>query len=132
MIETQTTRTVSNQQAGDTVVQQENVATAQVVDTQEFTIAKLGQVIWFMAHFVAILLGLRFLFQILGANLTGIVLLIYNISGIFVLPFRGIFPAPRAGEFYFDTAALLGIALYYLLAFLIIRGLYRFSKNTAA
>lgn len=131
MIETQTVRTVKNQQVGDTAVHTEAVAQNQVVDKQEFTLAKMSQVIWYFGHFVAILLGLRFVFLALGANLTGIVLFIYNISSIFVLPFRNIFPSPRTGEFFFDTAALLGIAMYYLIIFLIVSGLRIFSKETS-
>ena len=44
-------------------------------------------------------------------------------------PFRGIFASPTTGEFYFDTAALLGIVMYYLLVFLIVKALELFSKN---
>lgn len=132
MTETNVTRTVSNQKVGNTQVQQETVSAGQTIDQGEFTLAKLAQAIWFLAHFIAILLGLRFLFLLLGANMTGIVLSIYNISSVFVLPFRGIFPSPRTGEFYFDTAALLGILLYYLLAFILVKLLGIFSKNTEA
>lgn len=130
MTETQVVRTVKNQQVGDTTVQSGSVAQRQMVDRGDFSIAKSSQVIWYLAHFVAIMLGLRFVFLALGANLTGIVALIYNVSSVFVLPFRGIFPSPRAGEFFFDTAAVLGIVMYYLLAFLVIQGLLLFSKKT--
>lgn len=130
MTDTQIVRTVKNQQVGDTTVQSEAVQHNQIVDSKDFGIAKSSQIIWFFAHFIAILLGLRFLFLALGANLTGIVAFIYTISSIFVLPFRGIFPSPRQGEFFFDTAAVLGIAMYYLLAFLLIQALLLFSKKT--
>lgn len=131
MIDTQVVRTVKNEQVGDTTVQQENVTTDNVskVGAQEFTLAKFEQVLWFLGHFIAALLGLRFIFLLLGANLTGIVLFIYDVSGIFVLPFRGVFPSPRSGEFFLDTASLLGIAMYYLLIFLLINILRLFSKR---
>lgn len=125
----QTVRTVKNQKVGDTSVQSEQVAQENVVDSGEFTLAKLNQVFWFVGHFIATLLFLRFIFLMLGANLTGIVRLIYDLSGVFILPFRGIFPSPRAGEFYFDTAALLGIVMYYLLIFLLVNVLQLFSKR---
>ncbi|MDQ3008791.1 MAG: hypothetical protein M3Q81_04315 [bacterium] len=129
MIQTQVTRTVNTQEIPGATVQQENVTTSNQIDTQDYTLLKVNQVIWFFAHLIAGLLALRFVFLLLGANMTGIVLFIYNISSIFVLPFRGIFPAPTTGEFYMDTAALLGIALYYLLAFLLVRGLALFSRS---
>ncbi len=129
MIETQVTRTVSTQQTPGGNVQQEQVSTAQTVDPAVYTQAKINQVVWFLAHLIAIILGLRFVFLLLGANLRGIVLFIYNLSNVFVLPFRGIFPAPAAGEFYMDSAALLGIALYYLLAYIIVKAAAVFSRT---
>lgn len=132
MIETQTVRTVKNQQVGNTSVHTEQAASGVVMEKGEFTLAKLNQVFWFIGHFIATLLVLRFVFLALGANLTGIVLFIYNLTNVFVLPFRGIFPSPRAGEFFFDTAALLGIAMYYLLILLLTKILQIFSRDTTA
>jgi hypothetical protein len=129
MTETQVTRTVNTQQVPGAVVQQEKVSTSNQVDGQVYALAKANQAIWLIAHVIAILLALRFVFLILGANMTGIVLFIYNLSGVFVLPFRGIFPSPRTGEFYLDTAALLGIALYYLLAFILVKVFALFSRT---
>jgi len=129
MTETKVTRTVSTHQTPQATVQQGQVSTSNQVDSEVFVLAKTHQVIWFIAHLIAIILGLRFVFLLLGANLTGIVLFIYNLSSVFVLPFRGIFPSPTTGEFYLDSAALLGIALYYLLAFLLVKGMALFSKT---
>lgn len=131
MPEQTTTRTVTNQQAGDTVVQQEKLQTANTVEPQEFSLIKTAQVLWYFAHFISIVLLLRFAFLLLGANITGIVKFIYDFSSIFVLPFRGIFPTPTTGEFYFDTASLIGIAMYYLFVFLIVKALELFSKDTS-
>lgn len=130
MAETTTTRTISNQQAGDTVVQQERLKTAQTVEPKEFSLIKAAQVLWYLAHFVGIVLLLRFVFLLLGANITGIVKFIYDFSSLFILPFRGIFPTPTTGEFYFDSASLLGIAMYYLMVFLIVKALELFSRDT--
>jgi hypothetical protein len=132
MTETQVTKTVSSQRVGGTNIKQETVASGEVMEQGEFTLAKLSQFVWYLAHFIAIILFLRFIFLLLGANMRGIVLFIYDVSNVFVLPFRGIFPSPRTGELYFDSAALLGIALYYLLAFLLAKALVLFSKNTEA
>jgi hypothetical protein len=132
MIETQVIRTVKNEQAGGTAVQKEQVVSGKNADPQEFTLAKLEQLFWFVGHFIAALLTLRFIFLALGANLTGIVLFIYNLSSVFVIPFRGIFSSPQAGEFFFDTAALLGIGMFYILIFLVVNILRLFSKNTGS
>lgn len=130
-METQNTvRTVQTKQVGNTAVRQEQVTEGIVADPNEFSIAKASQVLWYFGHLIALLLGLRFLFMALGANMRGIVLFIYNVSSVFVLPFRGIFPAPRDGQFYFDTAALLGILMFYVIIFIITSGIELLSKKT--
>ncbi|CAN5266562.1 hypothetical protein BH10PAT2_BH10PAT2_1120 [soil metagenome] len=101
-------------------------------DPNEFTIAKVSQILWFVGHFIAILLALRFIFLLLGARLLGIVLVLYNITSLLVLPFRGIFPSAKSGVSYFDSSALLGIVMYYLIILLITKIISLFSKNTDA
>lgn len=136
MPETTVTRTTTNRRPAtpvvqDTIIQTDTVASEHVVvASEDFAFAKVFQVLWFITHFIAIMLGLRFVFYLLGANPTGIVSLIYTISEIFVFPFRGIFPSARTGEFFFDSAALLGILMYYLLVFLLTRAVLLFSRNT--
>ena len=124
-----TVRTVSSKRVGNTAVQSEQVVTGTNADPHEFSLAKSSQVLWYLGHLIAIILALRFVFLALGANMTGIVLFIYNISSVFVLPFRGIFPSPRQGEFYFDTAALLAILIFYLLIWMVTSALRLFSNR---
>lgn len=132
MEETKINQTVSSQPVGKGTIVQKETVTATNGNSGDFTVAKISQLFWFIGHFIAIILLLRFAFLLLAANLTGVVLLVYNLSEIFVIPFRGIFPAARAGQSYFDPAALLGIVMYYLLMFLITRALILFSHNTEA
>lgn len=128
MPESTVTRTVRNKRLGNTQVHQEVVSSTDSVDS-DWTLFKVAQLLWYVTHLVGIVLSLRFIFLLLGANLTGIVLFIYNISEIFVRPFRGIFPAPRTGEFFFDSAAVLAILMYYLLTFLVLKGLELLSNH---
>jgi hypothetical protein len=75
------------------------------------------RVIWYIAGFIIILLALRILLFMLGANQgSGFVDFIYGISGVFAAPFTGIFPAPTYGRFFFDTASLVAIVVYALIA----------------
>lgn len=129
MEQTNIKKTVQTQTDGGTKVVSENVVAQNTVDAGEFTIAKMSQVLWFLGHFVAVLLGLRFIFLLLGAKLTGIVLVIYNLTGILVLPFRGIFPSAQSGVSYFDSGALLGIVMYYLVVLLITKIISLFSQR---
>ena len=114
-------------------VQPDQSTETETVSTQDHsadpTLAKIIQIIWYLGHLVAILLFLRFLFLLLGANMTGLVLFIYRISSVFILPFSGIFPSPRTGEFFFDSAALLGIIIYYLLVYLIVKAIALFFSR---
>lgn len=130
MAETQIDQVKTSQQVGDTHIVRERVTTAETGEEKEFAIAKSTQVFWYIAHFITIILGLRFAFLLLGANMTGVVRMIYDLSEIFVIPFRGIFPTATIGESFFDSAALLAIVMYYLLAFLITKAFVLFSKNS--
>ncbi len=128
MEQTNITKTVQTKNLGDTHLVSEQIEKS--ADPTEFTIAKLAQIIWFVGHFFATLLALRFVFLLLGARSTGIVLLIYNISGILVAPFKGIFQSAQSGISYFDSASLLGIVMYYLIIALITKIISLFSQTT--
>jgi hypothetical protein len=113
----QTTKT--SQQLGDTSVNKETVVASNTVDRQEFKTAKTNQIIWLFIHLIAILIGLRIVFLLLGANMSGFASIIYNLSQPFVVLFQGIFPAARANGSYFDSAAILALVVWYLLGFII-------------
>lgn len=130
MEQTQIKKTVQTQTQDGTRVVQENTIAANTIDANEFTIAKTSQIIWFFGHVIAVLLALRFIFLLLGARLTGIVLLIYNLTGILVLPFRGIFPSAESGISFFDTSAILAVVIYYLIVILITKLIALFSQDT--
>lgn len=132
MDQTNIRKTVTTQNLGNAQIADEQVSTSTTVDSQEFSLAKGNQVIWFIGHFIAVILALRFVFLLLGARLTGIVLLIYNISSVLVVPFRGIFPSATTGVSFFDTSALVGIVMYYLIVILITKILMLMSKNVDA
>ncbi len=127
---TRVTKATNVQSTPNAQVIDKQVTTSVEPDKQEFTIAKSSQIIWYFAHFIAILLGLRFLFMLFGAARTGFVGMIYALTSVFVLPFRGIFPAAASEGSYFDSSALVAILMYYLFAFLITQGIALMSKST--
>jgi len=70
----------------------------------------------FIYGLVAALLGLRFVFRLLDANVTGFVDFLYSITEPLIAPFEYIFNNPEAGNgSVFDSAALLAILIYGLL-----------------
>ncbi len=101
-------------------------------EEHEFGIAKINQILWYLCHFIAIILILRFIFLLFGANRVGIVDLIYRFSNIFVAPFRSIFPSVSENANFFDTAALLATVMYYLFTFLISKAIELLSKKVEA
>lgn len=97
----------------DRSVRRETVRSGAVSDSR--IVAK--RVVWYIAGVIITLLALRFLLFALGANRdSGFVDFIYSISAVFAAPFSGIFPAPTYGQFFFDTASLVAMLVYALIA----------------
>jgi hypothetical protein len=77
--------------------------------------------VWYVFGFIAILLALRFVLKLLGANPeNGFVSFIYAISGILSAPFDNIFgvTSAQAGQTQsvFEPSILVAIAIYALIA----------------
>ncbi len=77
-----------------------------------------SRVVWYIAGFIIVLLGLRVLLLALGASQASpFVGFIYAISGVFAAPFAGIFPTPNYdGKFFLDSASLVAMLVYALVA----------------
>jgi len=74
-------------------------------------------IINFIYGLVAALLGLRFVFRLLDANVTGFVDFLYDITAPLIAPFQAIFDNPAAGNgSVFDSAALVAVLIYGLIA----------------
>lgn len=113
--EQQTTEVVreENVRDGAADVRQETVTTAARADGQ--TIAQ--RVVWYIAGFIISLLALRVVLFLLGANQgSGFVDFLYAITMPFAAPFYGIFPQPSYGQFALDSASIVAIVIYALVA----------------
>lgn len=98
---------------GDDVVRRDTVRTTGSADGRIVG----RRIVWYIAGVIIVLLALRFLLFMLGANRdSGFVDFIYSISAVFAAPFSGIFPAPTYGQFFFDTASLVAMLVYALIA----------------
>jgi uncharacterized protein YggT (Ycf19 family) len=78
--------------------------------------SRINQVIWFFFGVLNTLLVLRIVFLLLAARDSGFTQFLYNLTNPFVAPFMGIFPAPAGNGSYFDTAGIVAIIIYSLLA----------------
>jgi hypothetical protein len=100
-------------QNGDTTVQRQSVAHS--AQTPGVVVAQ--RVVWFIAGLISIIIALRFVFLLLGANQgAAFTDFIYSLSAPFVAPFVGIFGEPTYGQSVFEVSSLLAIAVYLLIA----------------
>ena len=105
--EVRETETPTTDVRRETVVQEDRASTGVLAQ----------RIVWYVAGVISTLLALRFILFMLGANQgSGFVDFIYGISSVFAAPFAGIFPAPTYGQFFFDTASLVAMVVYALIA----------------
>lgn len=101
----------TDEQVGDTRVQRETTQATTTVSGM----VMLQRVIWFITGVILIIIALRFVLLLLGANRdAGFTDFIYNLSGVFVSPFVGIFGEPTYGSSVFEIASLLAIVVFAL------------------
>jgi hypothetical protein len=104
--------------AGDQVVRSEHVSVPSDAARRGAGATRAKQVIYFIFGVINVLLVMRFVLLLLGANeVSPFVSLVYGLSRAFVLPFRGIFTEPDLGASVFEWAALVGIVVYSLVAY---------------
>lgn len=98
---------------GDTTVQRQTVARRE--ETPGVVVAQ--RVVWFIAGLISIIIALRFVFLLLGANRgADFTDFVYSLSAPFVAPFVGIFGEPTYGTSVFEVSSLLAIVIYLLIA----------------
>lgn len=101
---------------GDTTVQQQTVARRETTSAS----VMIRRLVWFIAGLISIIIALRFVFLLLGANRdAGFTDFIYSLSAPFVAPFVGIFGEPTYGTSVFEVSSLLAIVIYALVAWAI-------------
>jgi YGGT family len=108
--------------AGEQVVRSEHVSVPSDATRRGTNVTRIKQVVYFIFGAINVLLLIRFILLLLGANDTSpFVNLIYGMSRAFVMPFSGIFPEPTLGGSVFEWATLVGIVVYSLLGYGIAR-----------
>jgi len=78
----------------------------------------VAAIIYFLLTILEIILVLRFVFKLFGANTgNGFVMGLYNFSYVFVAPFKGIFTDPALGYAHvFEVSTLIAMIIYALIA----------------
>ena len=120
-VEKETTTTTANPTA-DRVSQ--STSTSRVATQGEVKDAQADRGsawVWYVVGLIDLVLLLRFVFKLFGAKAIGFAYTIYQVSSPLTAPFRGIFPTPKSDGSTFDTAALVAIIVYILLAWVVAR-----------
>jgi hypothetical protein len=98
-------------------VQPVPVAPVAVVAEESRYNFRAAAIIGFVAGVVNVLIALRFVLRLLGASTqSAFVNAIYSVSGPLVAPFHGIFGDSAMNASYFESAALVAIVVYALVA----------------
>lgn len=104
-------------QSGDTLQKTTEVKNPRAKTEHQQNVA--GRIVWFVAGIVLVLLGLRFLLSLLGANTTNAFAdFIYSTSHPFVVPFFSLFNYNNYayGVSRFEAYTLIAIVFYTLVA----------------
>ena len=90
---------------------------------------KTTSIIYYVLNVIEIILALRLVFRLLGANpASPIVNFLYTISAPLVAPFVGIFRQPVTGTSVLEVSTIIAMVIYALLVYLIIK-LFRISTR---
>ncbi len=91
----------------------------------------ITRVVYFLLGVLEVILVLRFLFKLLGANAgNSFVVFLYNLSYIFAAPFSGIFNNPNIGNNVFEVTTIIAMIVYALIAWgLVSLGRLIFAPN---
>lgn len=116
-------------QQGNTNIRRQSVTTATKVDAG--VVAR--RIVYYLAGVIIVLLMLRIVLLILAANQgSGFVDFVYAVSGLFAMPFYGIFNyQPSYGQSVFEISSVVAIVVYALIAFGITK-LFTLTKSDDA
>ena len=111
--------TVVTQQPGYVATEQ---VTRDVAAERRLGWFQATRIIWTILGLLEILLALRFLLKLIGANPNaGFAVFIYGITGVFVLPFTGLVATWFSGETILEVTTLIAMAVYALLFWVVVR-----------
>lgn len=79
--------------------------------------AVVSRVVWFVFGVIEVLIAIRFVLKMLGANSSaGFVRMMYGVSDVLMAPFATIFGTARVSGAVFEWSAIVAIAVYALIA----------------
>ena len=107
--------------AGTTTHQTETSSTDPYATRRDLPV-KVQNTIYLLFGILGGLLGIRFVLELLGANLAaGFAQFIYGVTGPFIAPFVGLFGQPRFEGSVFEFNSLVAILVYALIAWVLVK-----------
>jgi len=98
--------------------------TRDVAAERRLQLFQIERIIWTILGLLEILLGLRFVLKLIGANPgSGFSEFIYGITALFVAPFAGLIRTPVAGGAVLELTTFIAMAVYALFFWLVVRGI---------
>ena len=74
------------------------------------------QLIWLLLGLLEALFALRFMLKLLGANPANpFAIMLYNFTGVFLVPFMGLTPTPAAAGMVMEVSTVIAMVVYALL-----------------
>lgn len=93
-----------------------------VAAKQRISLARTTQLIWLIFSLIEVLIGLRIVLKLIGANpANGFAEFIYNASGLFVGPFITLTNSPASGGMALEIPSIIAMIVYALLGWIIVR-----------
>lgn len=82
---------------------------------------KVTSLIWLLLSILEAALGIRFIFKLIGVNVTAFARFLYNVTGLFTKPFQGLLASPASGNNVLEVTTLIAMVIYALIAWAIER-----------
>lgn len=94
-------------------------------EKNRFRTYKSTQIIWFIFGLIEALLGMRFLFKLIGANPeNAFASLLYAVTDLLLAPFANLAGAPAANGMVLELSTLLAMLIYALIGWALERLIY--------
>src|ERR1700730_333834 len=77
--------------------------------------SRVIQTVWWIVGFIEVLIAIRLVLKLLGANPAPFVRFMYDVTWPLVAPFHGIFNTPQEGRSVLEPESLVAMAIYALI-----------------
>ena len=93
-----------------------------VAAERRLVLFQITRIIWSALVFLEILLSVRFMLKLIGANAeSGFAVFIYGVTGLFTAPFTGLLSTLSSGAAIFEITTLIAMGIYALVFWGIVR-----------